>query len=102
MPDRPATACVREYRTTRQYRSRDHRLDPRRDGSAARSGSSCRPLPCDPSPGGVSGCGKSIERNVAIGLPGVEPGRWKVRTVGAVGIDLRLQAECVVLTMNPA
>ena len=39
---------------------------------------------------------------MAIGLPGIEPRRWKIRTVWRIGIDLRLQAERVILTVNAA
>ena len=41
---------------------------------------------------GPSGCGKSIQEGVTISLSGVEPRRRKVRTIGRIGIDLRLQA----------
>ena len=46
--------------------------------------------------------GKSIQRDVTIGLPGIEPRRWKIRTVWRVGIDLRFQAERVILAVNAA
>jgi hypothetical protein len=45
---------------------------------------------------------KSIQRCVAIHLPGIEPRRGKIRTAWCVGIDLRFQAERVILAMGPA
>jgi len=48
------------------------------------------------------GLGKPIQRGVAIGLPGVQPRRRIIGTVRGVGIDLRLQAQRVVLAVHPA
>jgi hypothetical protein len=39
---------------------------------------------------------------VAIDLPRIEPRRWKIRAVWRVGIDLRFQAERVILTVDAA
>src|SRR3981081_875080 len=41
--------------------------------------------------------GKSIQRRVTIGPPGIEPRRWIVRPIRRVGIGLRLKAKRVIL-----
>src|SRR3982074_1389952 len=93
MQDRPGTGCARGYRTT----------SPRPKHNGARKGSWWRLPPRDllgstpPSPRG-----KSIQRGVTIGLPGIEPRRRIVRTVWRVGIGLRLQAQRVILAVNAA
>ena len=47
--------------------------------------------------------GNTLLACVADGrLPGIEPRRRKVRTVRRIRIDLRLQAQRVILTVNPA
>src|SRR5438309_9552334 len=87
-----------------RYRSPDHRCSPHRDGNANRLRFWCR-LPPHGSPlffcfFCASDCGKSIQRGVAIELPGIEPRRRKIRTVWRIGIDLWLQAERVILAMD--
>src|SRR5258708_35862030 len=105
MRDRPGTERVQGCRTTRRCRSPHHRSGLRRDGSAARTKSWCRLLPCDP-PEFLflcrSGRGKSVQRGVAIGLPWVEPRRGIIRTVRRVGIDLRLQTQRIILAVEAA
>src|SRR5438094_5434032 len=83
-----------------RYRSPDHRCSPHLDDNADRSGFWYRLPPR--SPLSFSVCGKSIERDVAIGLPGIELRGRKVRAVRRIGIDLRLQAERVVLAVDTA
>ena len=73
------------YRTTTRCRSPDHRCSPHRDGNADRSrnwvGTSSTRFPV------LSVCGKSIERDVAIDLPGIEPRRREIRTVRRIRVD---------------
>src|SRR6266849_2779392 len=103
MQDRPGTGCARGYRTTRRYRSLDHRCSPRPKYNGARKGSWWRLPPRDfLGSTAPSTRGKSIQRGVAIGLPGIEPRRRIVWTIWRVGIGLRLQAQRVILAVNSA
>src|SRR5712664_2219 len=103
MQDRPGTECARGCRTTRRCRWLDHRCSPHPKHNGARKGSWWRLPPCDllgsPAP---STRGKSIQRGVTIGLPGIEPRRRLVWTIWRVGIGLRLQAQRVILAVNSA
>src|ERR1700712_3701466 len=101
MQGRPRTGCAPGYRTTMRYRSPDHRCSPRQDGNANHRGCWCRLLPRD-LPFGASICRESIQRSVAIHLPGIKPRRRKIRNGWRVGIDLWFQAERIILAMNAA
>src|ERR1700744_3380852 len=50
----------------------------------------------------LSVCGKPVARDMTIGLSGIEPRRWKIRTVRRIRIMLRLQAQRIELAMGAA
>src|SRR6266581_1021014 len=103
MQDRPGTTCARECRTTRRCQWLDHRCSPRPKDNGARKGLWWRLPPCGlPGSTAPSTRGKSIPRGVTIGLPGIEPRRRIVWTIRRVRVDLRFQAQRVILAVNAA
>src|SRR3954452_3369086 len=94
----PRTAAPREYRTTRPYRSGDHRSGLRRDDSARHKARWSAPAPS---------CGRSrgrepIHRLVLIDVVRRKTRAWKIRSIRTVRPDLRLQADGVALAIDTA